>query len=207
MLDGGVEFAETSISLRSFVLTRKEPSAFQVKIGSVGPQVSEVKIVTPDRPNHTLDPFCKDAEAVCRAYMKVWAGGTPCQILSADATIRHLYSCDGHAFKHLWEDRLGQQEEDLKYLGGRKVLGGGLRLVLPRIDEWKDHVEIKIESFLGEPQKIFMETMFVWPDPFVATVASDLNPNGRLHDLEKYATHEVCDFLLKEKREDDNGND
>jgi hypothetical protein len=205
LLDEGLEFSETGTGPRSFVLTRKESSAFQVKIGSVGPQVSEIKIVTPERPSHVLDPFCKEAEAVCRAYIKVWAG-MPCQVLRCDATIRHLYSCNCHAFKHLWEDRLGQQEDDLKYLGGRPVLGGGLRLVLPRVNQWKDHVEVKIESFLGDPEKIFIETMFLWPDPFIVNTADGFNSTGRLKELEKYATHEVCDFLLKDKTEDNNGN-
>jgi hypothetical protein len=47
------------------------------------------------------------------------------------------------------------------------VLGGGLRLVMPPVKEGAEpvQIEIKIESFFRESQKLFIETFFVWPQP------------------------------------------
>jgi hypothetical protein len=202
LLGEGLEFYEIVAGQRNYTLTRREPSSLQVKVGSVGPQVSEIIIVTPARPNHTLEFFLKEAEAVCSAYLKVWAGSSM-QVLQSDVTLRHLYSCDCHAFKYLWEERLGQQESDLQYLGGRPVLGGGLRLVLPRGNQWKENVEIKVESYFGEPQKVFIETLFIWPEPRPIVKATDFNATELLTTVEKYATGDVCNFLLKPQKGDD----
>jgi hypothetical protein len=202
LMDEGVEFSESAASPKSLTLNRKEGSPLQIKVGSVGPQVSEIRISTPERPSYTSDPFCQEAEAICRAYTATWPSPA-FQLLQCDATVRHLYSCGCHAFKYLWENRLGQDENDLRYLGGRPVLGGGLRLVLPRIAQWKDHVEVKIESFLGEAEKLFIETMFVWPEPFVASKADDFKPTWRLQTVDKYSSKEVCDFILKRAEQED----
>ena len=72
LLDEGVEFTETAAGARSVVLNRKGSSPFQVKVGSVGPQVSEIAIATPERPSYGLKAFCQEAEAACRAYSKAW---------------------------------------------------------------------------------------------------------------------------------------
>ena len=203
LLTEALEFSEVAVGQRSYTLTRKEPSSLQVKVGSVGPQVSDITVITPARPNHTLELFIKEVEAVCSAYLKVWAANTM-QILQSDVTLRHLYSCDCHAFRYLWEERLGQQESDLRFLGGRKVLGGGLRLVLPRADQWKENVEIKVESYFGEPQKVFIETTFIWPEPYPIAKTDDFNAAKLLKTVEEYATGDVCRFLLKQEKEDDN---
>jgi hypothetical protein len=202
LLKETLEFAETAVGPQSFLLLRKEPSALQVKVASLGPQVSEIRISTPARPVHGLDYFSEEAEAVCRAYEEVW-GSAPCQIIRYDVGVRHLYSCECHAFQYLWENRLGQQQDDLKYLG-RPILGGGLRLVLPRTKEHAEDVEVKIESFLEDQRKMFVETLFVWPTPHLASKAEDFGPRKLLEAVDKYATNEVCDFLLKREKEDQN---
>ncbi len=204
LLEETLEFTETNVGPRRFSLLRREPSGFQVQVASLGPQVSELRISTPARPVHGIDYFCKEAEAVCRAYAEIWEK-TPCQVVNCDAAIRHLYSCECHAFKYLWENRLGQEESDFKkYLGGRPILGGGLRFVLPPIKHWKESVEIKIESFLEDQSKIFIETLFVWPTPYIASKAEDFGPTKLLQSVEKYATNEVCNFFLKHEKEDEN---
>lgn len=203
LLKERLEFSETAVGARRFSLLRREPSGFQVQVASLGPQVSELRISTPVRPVHGLDYFCKEAEAVCHAYVDTWAK-TPCQVINRDATIRHLYSCECHAFKYLWENRLGQEESEFKSLGGRPILGGGLRLVLPPIKQWTESVEVKIESFLEDQSKIFIETLFVWPTPYQVRKAEDFGPTKLLQSVEKYATNEVCDFLLKREKEDEN---
>jgi hypothetical protein len=204
LLKETLEFSETTVGPRSLSLLRKEQSPFQVKLASLGPQVAEIRIATPTRAIHTLDPFCEEAEAVCRAYAQVWLN-VPCQILTADATIRHLYSCDCHAFQYLWENRLEQEGSDFhKYLG-RPVLGGGLRLVLPGTQQSRENIEVKIESYLEEQTKIYLETVFAWPTSRVAGKAEEFGPTELLRSVEKYATNEVCDFLLKREKEDKNG--
>jgi hypothetical protein len=68
-------------------------------------------------------------------------------------------------------------------------------------------VEVKIESFLEDQHKIFIETLFVWPTPSVLAKAEDFRPRGLLQSVEEYATNEVCDFLLKREKEDGNANE
>ncbi len=202
LLEEGLEFSETAAGTRSLTLSRKDSSPLQVKIGAIGPQVSEIRISTPERPSYTLELFCQEAEAVCQAYTKTWAA-PQFQLLQSDAAIRHLYSCDCHAFEYLWEHRLGQQSSDFQYLDGRPVLGGGLRLVLPRTQELKDNVEIKIESFLNESQKLFIETLFVWPEPQVVSNAQEFSAAKRLQVVDAFACNQVCKFVLKKSDKED----
>jgi hypothetical protein len=58
-------------------------------------------------------------------------------------------------------------------------------------------IEIKIESFFPEAGKIFIETACVWPKPRLLAANESFDPESRLKGAEKYATNEVCDFLLR----------
>jgi len=196
-----LDLPQTSVGARDFTLIRTEQSALQVKVASLGPSVSSISI-NADRPVHTLDLFGREAEAICDAYCQIWLKQQR-QILQSNARIRHLYSCQGHAFKYLWEERLGQKPDDFRYLGKRPVLGGGLRLFMPPLkqDEEPVQIEIKIESFLREPKKMFIETIFVWPKPLPQAEDANFAPELRLKSVEKYATREVCDFILQTKTE------
>jgi len=196
-----LDFPRTSVGPHDFTLVRTEPSALQVKLASLGPRVSSISINS-ERPAHTLELFAKEADAVCDAYRRTWLQGQ-CQILQCNATVRHLYSCKDHAFKYLWEDRLGQNPQDFHYLGTRPVLGGGLRLVMPTV---KDHeeplqIEVKIESFLRESKKIFIETLFLWPKPRLLVPDAKFDPEFRLKNVEDYAVTKVCDFILQARTE------
>jgi hypothetical protein len=197
-----LDFPQASAGTHNFTLTRTEQSPLQVKAASLGPRVSNISISS-KRPVHTLDLFSKEAEGVCDAYRQTWLK-QQCQILQCSARIQHLYSCQGHAFKYLWEERLGQEPQDFSYLGNRPVLGGGLRLVMPPTKEDIEpvHIEIKIESFFPELGKIFIETFFVWPKPRLLTKNEKFDPELRLKRVEKYAVNEVCDFLLRPKIEE-----
>ena len=196
-----LDFPQTSVGVRDFTLVRTEQSALQVKVASLGPRVSSISI-NADRPVHSLDLFGKEADAVCDAYRQIWLK-QQCQILQSNARIRHLYSCQGHAFKYLWEQRLGQKPQDFHYLGKRPVLGGGLRLFIPPLkeDEEPVQIEIKIESFLRESRKMFIETIFVWPKPGLLSESVEFAAEHRLKSVERYATSEVCDFVLQTKAE------
>jgi hypothetical protein len=192
-----LEFPQTSGGSHAFALVRTEQSPLQVKMSLLGPRVSNLSISS-KRPVHSLDLFCKEAEAVCDAYRQTWLKQQT-QILQCNARIQHLYSCQGHAFKYLWEDRLGQDPQDFAYLGKRPVLGGGLRLVMPPTKEDAEpvQIEIKIESFFPELGKMFIETSLVWPKPRLLAKNDRFDPELRLKRAEKYALTEVCDFVLR----------
>jgi hypothetical protein len=192
-----LDFPQTSGGSHAFALVRTEPSAFQIKMSSLGARVSNLSMSS-KRPVHSLELFCKEAEAVCDAYRDTWLKQQT-QVLQCNARIQHLYSCRQHAFKYLWEDRLGQDPKDFTYLGKRPVLGGGLRLVMPPTKEDAEpvQIEIKIESFFPELGKMFIETSCVWPKPRLMTKSDRFDPEMRLKRAEKYAVTEVCDFLLQ----------
>jgi hypothetical protein len=196
-----LDFLQTTVGAHEFTLVRKEPSALQVKVASLGPRVSSVSISS-DRPAYSLEMFGKEADAVCDAYRQVWLK-EQCQILRCNASIRHLDSCGDHAFKYLWEERLGQKPEDFSYLGKKPVLGGGLRLVIPAVKEDKEpvQIEVKIESFFQESKKMFIETQFVWPQPRLLATNAKFDPEARLADVESYAVNEVCNFVLRSPAE------
>jgi hypothetical protein len=203
LLNNKIEFSQINTNKSYLELAKKEESHLRVRIASVGPGVSNV-LVTSGRPAYHFELFIQEADAIYDAYYKTWIENKPCQIVRCDATIRHLYSCTEHAFKYLWETRLGQNPEDFKYLGGKPVLGGGLRLVIPATTNEIDpvHVEIKIESFFEEIDKMFIETQCIWPQPRLLQPDEKFDPGPRLTSVERYATKEVCDFLLKPETEE-----
>jgi hypothetical protein len=195
-----LDFPQTGAGLNDFTLARTEPSPLQVKVASLGPRVSSIFIGS-ENPACTLELFSKEAKAVCDAYRRTWLS-EPCQILQCSARIRHLYSCQDHAFKYLWENRLGQTPQDFHYLG-KPVLGGGLRLVMPPLKEDTEpvQIEIKTESFFREPKKMFVETFFLWPGQRLLTENTDFDVEARLKSVEKYAIANVCDFITQSKTE------
>jgi len=199
LAERGLDFPRTSVEPREFKLLRTEPSPLQVKIASVGPRVSSISISS-EKPQHTLEMFVKEAEAVCEAYYQLWLG-QDFQILQCAAKIRHLYGCEDHAFKFLWEDRLGQKKEDFGFLGKRNVLGGGLRLVMPPLKDEAEpvQIEVKIESFFAESKKMFVETFLLWPRPRVIEAHRRFDVRLRMQSAEDYAAGEVCDFILRKK--------
>ncbi len=147
-------------------------------------------------PNRSPDDFSREAEAIVRAFSKTW--DTPQQILSCDATIRYLHETSSeHAFKELWETRLGQTEGSLRAFG-RRVLGGGLRFVMPPAAEDVDaaQVEVKIESYLRDTKKIFVEVGFKWLRPAQPGTAFD--PRRQLQAVDSYVDNEVTTFIQGE---------
>jgi hypothetical protein len=196
-----LDFPQTSVGPHEFALVRTEPSVLQVKVASSGPQISTISISS-KCPTHGLEMFIKEAQATCEAYRQTWLA-LQCQSLQCSARIHHLYSCQDHAFKYIWEQRLGQRPEDFRHLGKRPVLGGGLRLFMPPIKEEKEpvQIEVKIESFLREPQKMFVETVFAWLKPRLLTEDTNFDTGLRLKTVEKYASEEVCNFIAQSQPE------
>ncbi len=198
LLGNGLDFSQTNMAPTKYTLFRAEQSPLRVIIESNGPQISSLHVIA-QNPNCDLDMFIMDAEAVCRAFQQTWAADQY-QIIRQAAKIHHLYSCNAHAFSYLWEKRLGQSPDDLKALGGRPVAGGGLRLVMPPFNkegEQPKSIEIRIESFMRETTKLFIETAIVWPKPTFIKGDENLNPKSLMHETEEYATNEVWNFLTQ----------
>jgi len=202
LAENQLEFSRTDTGIRDFTFVRTDPSHLHIKVASLGPRVSSLAI-TAERPANTLGLFTKEAEFVCECFRKIWLS-QPTQILQCGVTLRHLYSCSDHAFKYLWEDRLGQKPEDFACLQKKPVLGGGLRLVIPPATKEENpvQIEIKIESFFQESKKIFVETVFVWPQPRLLSTEMKFDPSSHLTKVEEFATNEVWQFLTKTAKTD-----
>lgn len=194
LAENQLDFSQTRFGDGGFSLIRADPGSFIVNITSPAPKVTSLSISS--ERGAGLEIFCREAEAVCRAYRSVWTG-EQVQILKCTATVRQLYSCTEHAFKYLWEERLGQKPEDFKHLGARPVLGGGLRLIMPPIkgDQEPLQIEVKVESFFRESGKMFIETVFVWPMPRLLNAGEQFDPKVRLAGVEQYSITKVCDFI------------
>jgi hypothetical protein len=197
LLDCEMDFGQTNFAGNRFTLVRNEPSNLQVVIETPGPQVMGMTI-TSAYPQYDLAMFQKEAEATWQAYQRVWPA-QQYQLLQCSARMHQLYSCSDHAFKYIWEDRLGQKPEDFKVFGGRPVGGGGLRLVMPPCSvngQEPSSVEVKIESYFRELAKLFIETVFIWPQPRIIAAGEQFDPSQRLSTVEAYTDNEVWSFLV-----------
>ncbi len=189
----GIDFAKVDFKEGELSVTREVPTLLQVRVAALGPPTGQLLILAP-QPRRPLTLFAKEAEAVVRAFDSTWPEKRR-QIVSCDATLRDLYEASGeHAFQELWETRLRQSPDSLAVLG-RPVLGGGLRFVMPpRADEPEPvQIEVKIESFLRDTKKIYVETQFTWPTPRPPGVTFD--PQNRLKQVDAYIENEVILFI------------
>jgi hypothetical protein len=144
--------------------------------------------------------FGRDVDAVTGAYQKTWPM-PQYQILNTSGCIRHLYSAKVHAFQYLWEQRLGQIPQDFQLLGNRPVAGGGLRLLIPPHQQpggEPTSIEIRIESFMRETQKLFVETVFNWPRPRVVVEQAGFESLARLNEIESFAANEIWNFIARQ---------
>lgn len=176
----------------SFVLVRTGGDGpLQVKVSAVGPQLAQLLILAP-LPKYGLDMFVREAEGVCKTYREVW--GEANTVVHRDACIRRLYSISAkHAFQFIWEKRLGQSESDLKIFG-RPVLGGGMRFVMPPVPGMQDptQIEVKLESYLKNPKKLFVDVACKWPNP--VPVDAGLDPKTLLDEVDDYMGDQVIRF-------------
>lgn len=196
VLTHGLEYNRVDAPKNSISLFRDVPYPLQITVASNESQVGQLLIVTP-QPKGSLDLFIKEAEAAVQAYESVWTVANR-QIVHVDATIRQLYETTSqHAFQELWESRLGQSSQALSIFG-RPIRGGGLRFVMDPIPEdLPAQIEVKIESFLRDTTKIFVETQFTWPS--VATSQSTFNVRERIEKMNSYIEANVQPFISGEK--------
>ncbi len=193
----GLEYNRVEAPKNTISLFRDAPYPLQITVSAHESQVGQLLILTP-QPKGSLDLFIQEAEAAIQAYESVWIAPTR-QIIQADATIRQLYETTSpHAFQELWESRLGQSSEALSVFG-RPVRGGGLRFVMePILEDLPVQIEVKIESFLQDTTKIFVETQFTWPIP--STTQAPFNVRERIKKMDSYIETNVQSFISGEKK-------
>ena len=196
IISHGLDFVRVENPGRRIVLTRNDPSSLQITVGRLEAQVGQVLIVAP-HPREPLDLFVQETEAALGAFEAVWPAQSR-QIIRTDSTIRELRETTSmHAFQELWEKRLGQPSQALASFE-RPIRGGGLRFVmdpLPNEDE-PVQVEVKIESFLQDTTKIYVETQFIWLKP--TTPGTPFAARERLSQLNSYVENQVYAFLSGE---------
>lgn len=198
LLDNGLDFHQTQSQPNAFMLIRQQNSPMQVRLETPAPQVVSV-LVSANNPHYDYELFARDAEAVMAAFSKVWHQPMY-QILNVNTKIHHLYSTQGDAFGYLWEHRLRQSPADFAAFGGRPVAGGGLRLVLPPHStdgKMPCSIDVRIESYFRQAQKMFIETAFVWPQPLTVSAEQGFNPLQYLQQTELFAVNEVWQFLIR----------
>lgn len=192
-----LEFEQTRREAGQVILVRTQGSPLQVQLVAPGPPVGQL-LVLADAPVHPLDLIVREMDAVVTAFEENW--GQPQQIVSKDVTLRYLYSISGsHAFQYIWEERLGQTDADLVGLGG-PVLGGGLRFVMPATSDRKHQIELKIESFLRDSEKLFVETVFTWVEP--ESPGAGMHPGDVVNEVRDYALGVALDFAGSSHGED-----
>jgi len=193
IIANGLDFIRAEKPKNQIIITRESPALLQITVGMMEPQIGQILMVAP-QPKGPIDLFVKEAEASLKAFESVW-GAPNRQIIKCDATIRELYETTSeHAFQELWEDRLSQPSDALSAFE-RPIRGGGLRFVMdPKAGEDDPvQIEIKIESFLRDTTKIFVETQFNWLRP--TEPGTPFNAHERLTLMNSYIGNQVNSFL------------
>lgn len=193
----GLEYNRVEAPKNTIQLLRDTPYPLQITVSAHEAQVGQLLIVT-QQPKGSLELFIKEAEAAVQAYETVWPAPNR-QIVHADSTIRQLYETTSqHAFQELWENRLGQSSEALSAFG-RPIRGGGLRFVMdPVPEDLPAQIEVKIESFLRDTRKIFVETQFTWPVP--SEPQSPFKIRDRIEKMNLYIESHVQAFISGEEK-------
>jgi len=191
--ESGLDFVRAENPENQIILTRESPSPLQVMVGLLEPQVGQVRIVAPN-PKGSLELFVQEAEAALEAFAAVWPAKNR-QIIRSDGAIRELRETSAaHAFQELWESRLGQTSQALAVFG-RPIRGGGLRFVMDPLPAEPEpvQIEVKIESFLSDTKKMFVETQFVWLKP--TDPGAPFAARERLSQMNSYVEEQVQAFL------------
>jgi len=195
--ENGLDFSNVQSLDDKIILERHEPSALNISAISPHDQPFGQLLIISPKPS-TIEMFISEAEAACLAYDNVWKA-TQRQIIRADATIRELHETTSeHAFKEIWESLLGQTEDSLRVFN-KPIRGGGLRFVLdPSMDEDEPiQIEIKLESFLENTNKIYLETIFRWVRP--SEQGEGYNIRNRIDNINNYIEENVLSFLEGKK--------
>lgn len=186
----------------SLVLARTAPSSFQVQMvsGQVGggPEpvpVTQIVIATAvgqDVPVAAVAEFADAAHEVTDIARDVWPEME--FVLGWNTGVRSLFaSSTEHSFQYLWEQRLGQDTQELSVFG-RPILGGGLRLMFPpgQGEGEQYQAEVRVESFLEDVRRLYVEVNLAsgTPEPINA-----LNPTVLIQATEAFVDERLLPFL------------
>jgi hypothetical protein len=195
LADCGIDFSKVEFNERAIVVVREVPVALNVQVAVIKPEVFGQLLIVSPQSGTNLVLFGKEAEAIVKAFEATWQVENR-QIVAIDAAFRDLYETSAeHALMELWETRLGQSADALAVLG-HPVAGGGLRLVMPPHPGQPEplEIEVRIESFLQDTKKIWVETQFRWPRPMPPGVS--LDPTRRLKEVNDYIDNELLSFII-----------
>jgi hypothetical protein len=195
--EAGVEYTNVAVRPEGNELSigKQQPGGLQIKLARLNPPVGQLLVIA-SFPEGTVAEFGAEVESIVRAFEEL-APSPYRQLVAKDATIRDLYDTAGaHAFQLLWEELMGQQRERLERLN-HVVLGGGLRLVMPPMENESDPVsiELKIESYLNDASKMFIECQASWPKP--AQAGEVIDPVEALMTVENYIKETAIDFIQR----------
>lgn len=196
IISSGLDFVRMEHPENRIILTREVPSSLQISVSTLEPQSGQVLIVAPN-PKAPMEVFIQEAEAALSAFEAVWPAQNR-QIIKSDATIRQLHETTSeHAFQELWERRLGQPSQALAAFG-RPIRGGGLRFVMDPLPDEQEPVlvEVKIESYLRDTTKMFVETQFGWLKP--TEPGASFTVRERLTRMDEFIADRVQTFLSGE---------
>jgi len=174
-------------------ITRAGPRPLQiVVVASTLQPVGQLLILATPEPGRTLEYFIQEAEHVVEAFQTTWPIPHR-QIIKRDVALRDLYETTSeHAFQEIWQDQLGQTVNSLAAFD-RLVLGGGLRFVMPPQRDKPAQIEVKIESYLKDSSKLFVETQFAWHEPMPPGAPFD--PRERLLEANSYIENHILAFM------------
>lgn len=200
-LKKGIEIATTNYTENEVTLIRNHLNPIEIKIGIIGQQASNIGRFSINAPNpgRSLELVTQEAEDISQCIREV-CGQKIQQIIKTDALIRDLYDTQSnHAFQDLWENRLSMSAKQLASFK-RPVLGGGIRLFFPIMNDNKDlpQLDLRIESFLQNPKRIFIEARSSWNS--IETNFDGFHPEKKFEYIEKTITTEVIQFIKGEQQ-------
>jgi hypothetical protein len=199
VVSNGLEYNKLETQKNGVILFRDSPSPLQITVNMLEPPMGQLLVVAlQSKGSLAFELFTQEVEAVIQSYEAVWPAPNR-QVIKADADIQELYETTSpHAFQELWEKRLGQPSQSLAAFG-RPIRGGGLRFVMEPIqEEMPVQIEVKIESFLRDTTKVFVETQFVWPVP--TKPGTPFDARQRLTYMNEYIKNQINAFLSGESK-------
>ena len=158
------------------------------------PNTGQLLILMPENPSSLLFPQISDA--VGDIYLRIFADPKPQVFPARDGCVRKLYACSAeypHAFKYIWEKMLGKTQSDLSALG-KPIAGGGLRFVIPPLENHPVETQIRIESLLKDPTQLWVEVKMKWLKP--EKVETGFQAGALFKQINDFIDEKVAEFML-----------
>lgn len=192
IFNNGLEFSRFEQNPEEVTIVRDKISPLSIRVISPNQPLGQI-IVISQFPKQPINTFIDEACAAINAFNEVWGKGKR-QVLGGDTTLRELIETTSqHAFQELWEERLEQNAKALAVFN-RPVRGGGLRFVLdPKPEDLQSsQMEVRIESYLKDSTKIYVEVQSRWQS---SNPQSEFNVTKRLNEVQMFLGKKVHNFL------------